>query len=280
MSREFDLRSAVNAVSDVVANRPPPLREFDQIYMKVADMVIQAHFISDRFKDKDVVFIGDGDAIGLSVMHLTKQGTFNEGPRSITVLDFDERIVNSINRFAEKYDFADSMKAQLYNVIEPLPNGLQGEFDAFYSNPPWGQSNGGESVMIFLERGIEATAKKSEGAIVIADDQTLPWTQEVLLACQKHASSYGYIVSEMLPELHLYHLDDNPNLRSCTCVFRSVEFEKSVPVSKPLDMTRIENFYGRNNPLKVKYVRENETLNYGKAYDNSYHYEKLGEEYE
>ena len=36
----LDLRAALNAVSDVVQNRPPPLREFDQIYMKVGDVVV------------------------------------------------------------------------------------------------------------------------------------------------------------------------------------------------------------------------------------------------
>ena len=41
---KFDLRNAINSISDVVMNRPAPLREFDQIYMKVADMVIQAEY--------------------------------------------------------------------------------------------------------------------------------------------------------------------------------------------------------------------------------------------
>jgi hypothetical protein len=31
---EIDLKAAINAVSDVVQNRPRPIREFDQIYMK------------------------------------------------------------------------------------------------------------------------------------------------------------------------------------------------------------------------------------------------------
>lgn len=42
---KFDLRNAINSISDVVMNRPAPLREFDQIYMKVADMVIQAEYV-------------------------------------------------------------------------------------------------------------------------------------------------------------------------------------------------------------------------------------------
>ena len=41
MERPIDLREAVNAISDVVQNRPRPLREFDQIYMKTGDMVLQ-----------------------------------------------------------------------------------------------------------------------------------------------------------------------------------------------------------------------------------------------
>ena len=31
---EIDLREAMNAISDVIQNRPKPIREFDQIYMK------------------------------------------------------------------------------------------------------------------------------------------------------------------------------------------------------------------------------------------------------
>ena len=42
---EIDLRAAINAVSDVVQNRPRPLREFDQIYMKSADMVLQSEIV-------------------------------------------------------------------------------------------------------------------------------------------------------------------------------------------------------------------------------------------
>ncbi len=275
MSREFDLREALNAISDVVVNRPRPLREFDQIYMKVADMVIQAHYIAERFNNKNIVFIGDGDAIGLSVMHLGSQGIFNSCPNSITLLDFDERIVNSVIRFAEKYGFSDKMSAHLYNVVDPLPDGMFGKFDAFYTNPPWGASNGGESVFVFLERGIEATENESEGAIVIADDPSLPWTQEVIGASQRRAADMGFLVAEMVPQLHLYHLDDAPDLRSCTCLFRRHDTNMAPGSSERLSTERLNNFYGRNNPLTIHYVRELSDLNYGKATDDSYELVKL-----
>jgi len=275
MSREFDLREAINAVSDVVANRPPPLREFDQIYMKVADMVIQAHYISERFHEKSVVFVGDGDAIALTVMHLGRREIFRKCPRLIHVLDFDERIVKSIVRFAEKFEFSDKLSATLYNVVDPLPQQAFGYFDAFYTNPPWGASNKGESVCAFLERGIEASNKHAEGVIVIADDHRLPWTQQVLLKSQRRAARRGFVVAELIPQMHFYHLDDAPELQSCSCMFRRVEDEAAPSVSQPLDATRRQNFYGRNNPLMVRYIRENPSLNYGKAPESSYTLEHL-----
>src|SRR5450759_5271965 len=96
----LDLRGALNTISDVVQNRPSPLREFDQIYMKVGDLVIQADFIARKFNGLDIVFIGDGDAISLCTVHLRQKDILGYGPQHITVLDFDERIVNSINHFA------------------------------------------------------------------------------------------------------------------------------------------------------------------------------------
>ena len=66
----IDFRLCLYALSDVVMNRPTPIRLFDQIYMKLPDMLLQAEVISRWFDQKDVIFIGDGDAIGLTVARL------------------------------------------------------------------------------------------------------------------------------------------------------------------------------------------------------------------
>ena len=129
----FDLRNAINAISDVVQNRPPPLREFDQIYMKVADMVIQAEYVARVFNNKDVVFVGDGDGIALSAAHLKAAEVIGYGPKSITLLDFDERIVNSVRRFGEKLAPKVEVNAHLYNVADPLPAEHFGRYDGFHT---------------------------------------------------------------------------------------------------------------------------------------------------
>lgn len=119
MAREINLKDAINAVSDVVQNRPRPLREFDQIYMKTGDMVMQSELVARWAKDKRVAFIGDGDAISVCVALLKSQGIFDEGPSHITVFDFDERICGAITRIAD-HECMTNLESRLYNAT--LPN--------------------------------------------------------------------------------------------------------------------------------------------------------------
>lgn len=271
----FDFRAALNAISDVVQNRPIPLREFDQIYMKVGDMVIQTEFIARKFDGLDLVFVGDGDSISLSIIHLKKHGIFDYGPKSITVLDFDERIVNSINRFAADDNISDVISAKLYNVADPLPSDLISSKDAFYTNPPWGASNEGLSVLAFAQRGVESVKSGSYGAIVIGDDDEFTWTKEILFTTQKKLIEEGFYITEMIPGLHNYHLDDDPDLKSCAMIFKHLESHIIASNSQPLQRDVLDNFYGRNNPLKIKYVRDLSGLNFGKAPDYTYKLEPM-----
>ncbi len=150
---EIDLRAAINAISDVVQNRPRPLRVFDQIYMKTGDMVLQSELVARWADKKRLAFIGDGDAISVCVAYLQKRNILSYGPSKITVFDFDERICGAVNRFADS-ERLDHLEAQLYNCLDAFPSDRQ--FDYFYTNPPWGASNEGESVKVFAQRGMEA----------------------------------------------------------------------------------------------------------------------------
>jgi hypothetical protein len=46
----------------------------------------------------------------------------------------------------------------------------------------------------------------------------------------------------------------------------------SLPVTDPKEL---ENFYGRENSLRVRYVREKTRVDYGKAHDDEYQFELL-----
>jgi predicted methyltransferase len=271
-NEEIDLRAAVNAISDVVENRPPPLREFDQIYMKTGDMVMQSEFIARWADGKRLAFIGDGDAISVCVAYLHHREILPYGPSRVTVFDFDERICNAVERFADA-ERLETLSARLYNCLEAFP--APAEFDCFYTNPPWGASNEGESVKVFMERGMEATGHAGGGVVVVADDPELPWTRDVLANLQQAALDAGYFVQQQMPQVHSYHLDDAPELRSCNVIVEPTGAGRASPSVPVTDQERLANFYGRGSSPQVRYVRERARLNYGRAPEAEYLLELL-----
>jgi hypothetical protein len=122
---------------------------------------------------------------------------------------------------------------------------------------------------------MEAISFVGEGLVVIADD-TLPWAQTVLSNTQDFASQHGFFVKRMIPNLHAYHLDDDPDLRSCNLVLKSLPNSEMSAPSEPLsDAKMLENFYGAGKEPRVRYVKERKRLDYGKAHDDEYEFEYL-----
>lgn len=275
MTTEIDLKAAINAVSDVVQNRPRPLREFDQIYMKTGDMVMQSEFVSRWADGKSLAFIGDGDAISVCTAYLTAKGILDTGPGRIVVFDFDERIVAAVKRFAD-HERLHNLDAVLYNCLDAFP--AVDSFDCFYTNPPWGASNNGESVKVFVQRGMEALRRPGEGLVVIADDPDLEWPRTVLHHVQSYALDQGFFVSRMMPRLHAYHLDDAPDLKSCNLLLSSLPNAAPATASGAIrDPGQLAHFYGRSASPYVRYVRERKRVDYGKADTAEYSFELLEE---
>jgi predicted methyltransferase len=209
------------------------------------------------------------------VAYLHKRGILDYGPSRITVFDFDERIVGAVQRFADK-ERLDTLDAVLYNCLDALPKAAK--YDCFYTNPPWGASNNGESVNVFVQRGMELIGFAGEGLVVIADDEDLEWPKQVLSSVQAFASREGFFVSRMMPRLHQYHLDDAPELRSCNLLFASLPKNGRTVESSPIvDPQRLANFYGRSKQPHVRYVRERKRLDYGKASEDEYRFENWGD---
>ena len=183
------------------------------------------------------------------------------------MFDFDERQVQAIKSFAERKHIR-HLNAELYNAREAFPKANR--FDRFYTNPPWGQSNDGVSVHVFMERGIEACGYGGQGMIVIADDEELEWPKRVLYTSQRRASELGYFVSRMQPLMHSYHLDDDALLRSCNLFVEALPGNISRGKSKPVENERLVHFYGRDQNLRMRYIRSNRPLTLEGADENEW----------
>lgn len=271
---EINLKEAINAVSDVVQNRPRPLRDFDQIYMKTGDMVLQSELVASWSHGRRLAFIGDGDAISVCVALLKNRGIFEKGPSLITVFDFDQRICSAIERFAD-HERLETLRSVHYNCADAMPADVIDKFDCFYTNPPWGASNSGESVKAFMRRGFEVTGFTGEGLVVIADDHDRPWPQHVLAAAQSYGLSHGQYIQKMQSKMHHYHLDDDPELRSCNLFFKALPMDRPAIKSVALEPPLLANFYGKNRPLEIRYIKERKRVDYGKAHDDEYEIEPM-----
>jgi predicted methyltransferase len=262
-----NLAEKINAVSDVIHNRPSPIRKYDQIYMKTGDLVYYLEILDRIIADKQALFVGDGDGIGVALVHLSNLGLLT-GPRYCTVIDFDERIVEFIPRFAKEFGFEDKITAYLYNVVDPLPSLLfSKEYRFFHTNPPYSSFNEGRSVMIFIARGMElCTSAGATGCIVLPYDAQLSWTKEVLLNVQRFILSQGFIVKEAIQGIHVYHLDDNPDLRSGLLVIERIEFEDPPYKGKSVPSNELDQFFDRTTRPIPHYIRKLEGWGYKEDY--------------
>ena len=115
-------KKIVSLADAVSYHRPKPLREFDQIYMMSGDMFTQANLMKDYMSSKRVVFLGDGDGMSMLFGLLATKNEMTK-PHHMLILDFDQRILTNINRFAERNAFKESgiaIETGLYNVIDSV----------------------------------------------------------------------------------------------------------------------------------------------------------------
>src|SRR5205823_2739421 len=106
-----------------------------------------------------------------------------------------------------------------------------------------GKSNDGTSVTAFIERGIEAVKGNARGCVVIGDHPSHKWTYEVQLVTQRSLLKSGFRVAEMLPQFHSYHLDDDPELTSCTLLAERNDQVSTKYGSQRLPASRLKHFY-------------------------------------
>ncbi len=241
------------------AARPESLRAFDQIPMRGSDLLCQVKLIAPHLAGKRIVFVGDHDGTSLLLGLLSSQGMI-KGPAQMTLLDFDDRLLEVASALAEEHHFSERFTSRLYNVFDPLPKELVGTFDAFYTNPPYGASNLGASARLFITRGCELTKSEwSEGYILLPTDHERLWTRASMMATQSFLINHGWRVAAQLPQLHRYHLDDDAALMSSLlCVEREAAVMHAPPLpwqGRAVNPLEIPHFYGRDVlPPYPKYI--------------------------
>lgn len=150
ISEEF--KPILEKFSVLVQERPAPIVEYIQGYMKEEDVIRRVIFMHsyNDLKDKDIIIIGDDDLLSIALA-LTKL------PKRIVVLDIDDRIVNFLKEISRKENL--NVEVWKYNIKEPFPKKLRRKFDLFSCEPLETYSG----LKLFIGRGINALKKNGIG---------------------------------------------------------------------------------------------------------------------
>lgn len=252
------------AIVDLVAqvtqhpDRPKPLRVVDQIFMLPGSQAIQALLAIDYLKYRDVVMVGDGDCMGLVIAHLASKRVF-KAPTKIRIFDFDDRLLAFIKQAIQDLKIPpDLINCYRYNVRDPIPDEFVGAHDVFYTNPPYGSADGGESGKLFLARCMElCKPKPSWGVALLPFAHKEDWSRKAMFNIQQFLTTNGYVVSEMIREVHQYHLEDRPSLRSCNMVVDRITNVAAPFAGRRISDDELIHFYGRTAMRMPDYINAN-----------------------
>jgi len=236
-------------------DRPRPIRTVDQIFMLPGSQLIQALLAADYLKYRDVVFVGDGDCMGLVMAHLANRGIIR-GPAKIRIFDFDERLLAFVEQAIRDLSLpADLISIYRYNVLDPIPDRFAQAHEVFYTNPPYGSADGGECGKVFLARCMElCKPAPSWGIALLPFAHKEDWSRIAMANIQTFLCQQGYVVSEMVREIHQYHLEDRPSLRSCNLVVDRVTNVAAPFAGTRLSEAEMKNFYGRTPRPVPSYI--------------------------
>jgi predicted methyltransferase len=127
----------------IAERRPSSIGQFDQGYMTVESVFARAEQIIQLgdCDSKRLVILGDDDLLSIALC-------LSSRPKSITVFEIDERVVDFILDAAARFKLP--IKAECRDLREPLPPELEGTCHTFVTDP----SETIPGLKMFLGRGL------------------------------------------------------------------------------------------------------------------------------
>ena len=183
--------------SAITKNRPLPLEEFDQGFIRAIDTIKRTAFIYQRgdLENARIFILGDDDLLSIAI-GLTKMA------KDITVVEIDKRLTSFIQEFCEKEDIR-NISVRHYNVLEELPQEELGQYDVSVTDPV--ETHNG--FRLFVGRCISALkGLGSSGYIGLThlEASLKKWAE-----FQKFFLESGLVISDILRNLATYPEKEN-----------------------------------------------------------------------
>jgi len=172
--------------------RPTPIRDFDQFLATDQTVTKRACYLLDQGElvHTKVLFLGDDDHTSLAVASVAIES-------NVTVLDIDERILNSISDMSKSHQYG--IETIRHDLRKPLPKDLLDSFDVVFTDPPYTPSG----ITLFINQGLSALKKQSTSRLYFCYG-TSDRARERELAIQSIITEHGLLIHEKLFHFNAY----------------------------------------------------------------------------
>jgi predicted methyltransferase len=211
------LERARREIARLAAAAPPPAVELDQCHCTVETKVrrVLALNDADALVGRRLLFLGDDDLGSLALAAVVRRLGSASTIAGVTVLDVDPGLLAFVRRRLAGAPFP--VRCVRYDVREPLPESLRGDFDTVVTDPPYTD----EGARLFLSRAAEAL--DGGGDVFLSFGSRRPGAAFRL---QRAIGDMGFVIRRLDRDFneyvgagalggasHLYHLTATPELR-------------------------------------------------------------------
>lgn len=170
--------------------RPTPLPQLDQAHATPETALRRALYMLEEgdLAGRSVLFLGDDDLTSVAAALLGVA-------RRLTVVDVDERLLDTIREISEKGGFG--IQCVHHNLRNPLPESLVGEYDTFFTDPPYTPPG----LRLFLSRGVQALRRRKTASVYLAFADKPPLE---MLEVHGAILGMGLYVEELIPRFNEY----------------------------------------------------------------------------
>ena len=198
------MEEAYNLYSELVKSRPKPISDFDQGYISIDGVMARVAYMDYRndLSGSDVLVMGDDDLVSIAMAATSL-------PRSITVIEIDQRLIDFINSIAREYGF--NIHAQTYDVRKDLPEEMRRKFDVFVTDPV--ETIPG--IKLFLSRA--TSGLKGEGSAGYFGLTTLEASKRKWREIQRMLHEMNFVITDIIPKFSTYPMQDNLEISITNC---------------------------------------------------------------
>jgi len=143
--------------------------------------------------NRDILCLGDDDLFSIAC-------SLTELPKSITVFDVDERVVNFLNKISPKLPVP--IKAIKRDFLQPLPTSYKNSFDVFVTEPP----HTVKGILLFVSHGVQALRK---GGVSYLGIPEMVVSREEWLQIEQAITKAGITFTDIVQNFEEYELEGN-----------------------------------------------------------------------